>query len=505
MKNRSVLAQLVSGMLLAVVTLALTACGQRIYYYTQYQYAGRAVPPSGILQRVLVGYTSNGTSGGLQILDGLRDIRMNVQDTIMQFNITGYSGGQPGLILNFPEQTSGYVLSASDGTLAAINYAKETSSGTVASFGSNAPSAAASPDGSRFMGASEAAGIVTVSATGASVGPGTYSLNLPNVYKVAMNRGNSVLLAMVRNSNTLYRIIKIPASNVPTFPPGYVDCEPLNLPVYCVVPVAGTYDRPTDAYFSADGNTVYILNCGPECGGTRASVTALNVSAITVDNIPAVNPLSVGAPSPMETLPVANPIPIPGGVTVAQSDGARLYLAGQSLFSLGSNGALGSTPRADGLFTGYATAVDLTTFAVSNPVSISDGTHTRLLLADDNTLWAGSSQCANGERQAQGMNYNCLTRISIAAGGLSAQVIPNVTPGGVATLPYPNSNGDQYYYGSLTGICWIQNYHKVYTAYGGQIHAFNTADGSEINNTYITIQGTALDVAYMDALTNAAN
>jgi hypothetical protein len=48
----------------------------------------------------------------------------------------------------------------------------------------------------------------------------------------------------------------------------------------------------------------------------------------------------------------------------------------------------------------------------------------------------------------------------------------------------------------------VQNYHKVYTAYGGQVHAFNTVDGSEINNQYITVQGTALDVAYMDALTD---
>ncbi len=492
-------------MLLAIVTLALTACGQRIYYYTQYQYAGRVIPPSGILQRVMVGYTANGSSGGLQILDGLRDIRTNVQDTIQGFSISGYSNGQPALILNFPEQVKGYVLSATDGSLTTIDYSKESSAGTVAGFGAFAPSAAASPDGTRYVGASEAAGILTVSATAGSPGPGSYSLNLPNVYKVAMDRGNSVMLAMVRNSNTLYRIIKIPASNVPTFPPGYVDCEPLNLPVYCVVPVAGTYDRPTDAYFSADGNTVFVLNCGPECGGTTASVSALNVSALTVDKIPTVNPLSAGAPSPMQTLPVANPIPVPGGVTVAQTDGARLYLAGQSLFSLSGNGALGTTPRADGLFTGYVTAINLSTFAVSNPVSISDGLHTRLLLADDNTLWAGSQQCASGERHATGQNYNCLSRVSIANGGLSAQLVPNVTPGGNTTVGFPNSNGNLYYYGSLTGICWIQNYHKVYTAYGGQIHAFNTADGSEINNTNITIQGTALDVAYMDALTNSAN
>jgi hypothetical protein len=30
-------------------------------------------------------------------------------------------------------------------------------------------------------------------------------------------------------------------------------------------------------------------------------------------------------------------------------------------------------------------------------------------------------------------------------------------------------------------------------------------DGSEINNQYVTVQGTALDVAYMDAAADDAN
>jgi hypothetical protein len=75
----------------------------------------------------------------------------------------------------------------------------------------------------------------------------------------------------------------------------------------------------------------------------------------------------------------------------------------------------------------------------------------------------------------------------------------------------------------------VQTYHKVYTAYGGQIHAFYTGAvpgttplapgsapdpngnvnggpaGSEIPNFNITVQGTVFDVAYMDAESNAPN
>ena len=184
---------------------------------------------------------------------------------------------------------------------------------------------------------------------------------------------------------------------------------------------------------------------------------------------------------------------------------------------------LGTTPRADGLFTGYLTTLNLSTYVAAQPVSISDGTHTRMLFADDSTLWVGSQQCANGERAAiaaaelsasgktdQAGNYNCLTRVSLAGATPTASIVPSVVQSNVSstapvTVAYPNTDLNNYYYGSLNGICWVQNYHKVYTAYGGQIHAFNTADGSEINNVNITIQGTVLDVAYMNALTNTAN
>jgi hypothetical protein len=43
----------------------------------------------------------------------------------------------------------------------------------------------------------------------------------------------------------------------------------------------------------------------------------------------------------------------------------------------------------------------------------------------------------------------------------------------------------------------------MYTAYGGQVHIFSTVDNSEIDNKNVIVQGTALDVAYMDSITDA--
>ena len=49
----------------------------------------------------------------------------------------------PTTILNFPEQTHGYVLSQTAGTLIGINYSTEASAGTAATFTPNPASVGA--------------------------------------------------------------------------------------------------------------------------------------------------------------------------------------------------------------------------------------------------------------------------------------------------------------------------------------------------------------------------
>ncbi len=475
------------ALLTTVAALASTGCHD-LYKFPEYNFAGRPIPPSLLANRVLVAL-STGTTGVLQILDANRDLRMNIQNTILQFTISGYSGDNPTKILNYPDELRGYVYSNASFTLTTVNYGTESVSGTAASLGSISNSIATTSTFLRIVSAQEETGqlLVIDSSTG-----GTYPLNLPNVYKVAVNQGNTVALAMVRNSDTLYRVIKLNVNSLA--PPGAVDCEPTILPVYCVVPVPGTYDRPVGAVFSLDGSTTYVLNCGQECGGGSnggASVSFIPQGVLQVNDIPTATPYPAV---------VTNTVSIPGGVTAALPDGNILYLAGQQL-------------QASGLYAGYLTSLDLTTLIPSAPVSIADGSHSKLLLADDNTMWIASQACATGVRQAlfatgdttQAANYNCLTRVVLptTSTALSAAIIPAVNQavgtGTAVTVPYPNQNANAYYYGSLTGLCWVQGLHKVYTAYGGQVHAFKTADGSEINNQYITVQGTALDVAYMDA------
>lgn len=487
MKNRSLVsqsfcAQLLCGLLLAVVAVGLTSCYVRYYKFPTYTFANRPVPPSKLDSRVMVGLTVNGSQGALQILDGKRDIRGSIFNANTTFSISGYSAPYPSAIFNFPEQISGYVYSKTDGSLNIINYGSESVKGSAGTLPANADSISVPEGFAHVYAASSSNGVLIVIdvTTGKN-----YYLNLPNVYRVAANKGDTTVLAMVRNSNSVYRLVHLNTNQAPV--PGAIDCQPQTLPVYCVVPVPDStttpsFDRPVGAYFSLDGSTAYVLNCGVECGGNKSSITLMQTGQLLMTTYPT---------STSYTSPVTGSIDIPGGVTTALSDGATLYLAGQQL-------------QPDGLFTGFLTTIDEASKTVTGKYPISDGNHSKLLFADDNTLWIGSQGCATGERAKLNQNYNCLSRFDRSA--KTAAVLPAVDPSNSNTsVPYPNANENKYYYGDLTGECWVQNQHKVYTAYGGQIHAFNTADGSEINNSLITVQGTALDVAYLDALTNDAN
>jgi len=486
--RRSRFLQLLCFAATVAATLGLSSCHSAEYYYykfPEYNFAGRPVPPSKLAQRVMIATSANGTFGSLQIVDAFRDIRNNVENTIPTFQISGYSSGLPTTIFNFPSEVRGYIYSNSDGNLVNIDYGTEAAKGPVGTFQSGTSSIAIPPTFAHYYGAESNAGLLEI--VDATAG-GTYLLNIPNVYRVAVNKGDTVVLAMVRNSDALYRIFKLNQSQYPTAQAaiaatGSVDCQPLTLPIYCAVQVPGTYDRPGGVYFSLDETTAYVLNCGAECGGKTSSISLIQQSPLNVNVIPS---------SPTQPNPTITNVPVPGGVTAALSDGTTLYLAGQQL-------------QPDGLFAGFLSTLNLATNTITGRYSISDGTHTKMLFADNNTLWIGAQFCATGERAKLGQNYNCLTRVVLGGATLSAQVLPNVTPGGSTAVPYPNQNNDQYYYGSLTGLCWVQNFNKIYTAYGGQVHIFRTTDGSEIDNQYVAVAGTALDVAYMDALTDDAN
>jgi hypothetical protein len=492
LKKRSLF--LVAAGFICAVSL-LTACGKNFYF------AGRNLPPSGVLNRVLVAVQNPSalTQGSLLFDDALYDIRHAFNNANVTFTIGGFSGKLPVTIQNMPEQQLGAVYSIGDGSLTTVSYSGEKVSSTVASTSLNGISQSifTSRDQLYVYAASQTTHSLTVVDHGATV-----TLNLPGVYRVSMNPGNTVVLAFTQNTNDVYSVVHLnndqqqAAINNPNYKPDVpnaqaaVDCEPQSLPTYCVFPVATTgsasFDRPTKAVFSPDGSTAYVLNCGPECGGAASSVTTIPITG------GALNPSGVGASG--VALVGMNTLAVPGGTTNGLFNGTTLYLAGQAVTQQGQTyNVAGQQVQGNGLLTGYLSVVDTTANggagAVTGQYSISDGTHNKMVLADNNTLWIGSYQCESGVRynlsqtSAPGTLFGCITMFNISN----------------------NTALIESYKGDGTGVAAVTGLNKVYTAEGGQVYIYNTADGSARDNSNVTVNGTAYDVAYMDAESDGDN
>lgn len=425
--------------------------------------------------------------GLLEIVDAYYDIRYKYNNQNVTYSISGYSGNLPVSIQNMPEEQLGGVYGSGDGSFFLINYAKENSSGAVKGLNGLSSSIFITRSETYLFAANQTAHLLTIvnPASGGSI-----SFGLPGVYRVSVNPGGSAAIAFVQNSNYVYFVRQLTASQTlaysggsSTWPRAAQDCEPQNAPTWCMfqaqspdnVDATGNaygaplvFDRPVKAVFSADGGTAYVLNCGPECGGNTASVSALPVAPMIF-----VSGQQSGTLPTQSTLN-GSTIAIPGGASNALVASSTMYVAGQQLLP-------------DGLFTGNLTLVNLSNNTASAPISISDGTPggiSRMVLGDDNTLWIGMTKCNNGERFAKGLPYGCLTMF-------------NTSTGTVTML--------ESYLGDATGIAAVEGLHKVYVAEGGQVYIYSTTNGSSIDNQYVAVTGTAWDVAFMDATTDADN
>lgn len=463
------------------IAVVLAGCGQTTYF------AGRSLPPSGLTNRVMVAIQNPGAlnRGALQILDGYYDIRFKYNNPQSGFSISGFSGALPITIQNMPEEQLGAVYGSGDGSLALVNYQSESSAGSQSGLNGQSSSIFTTRNQKFVFAASQASHVLTVVDKSSGV---SYALSLPGVYRVSVNPGGTVAMAFVQNSNYAYYPVKLNNTQTlaysggsSTWPKAAVDCEPLNAPGWCLfqaqspdhTDATGTaygaplvFDRPVKAVFSNDGGTAYVLNCGAECGGIASSISLLPAGAMIFEPNQQSGKLPVTG--------TMTTISIPGGATNALIDSSTMYVVGQQL-------------QADGLFAGMLTVVNLGNNTAGAPTAISDGAPgamSRMILADDNTLWIGMTKCTNGERFAKGLEYGCLTMYDTSAGAVKM-----IEP----------------YQGDATGIASLTGLHKIYTAEGGQVYIYATTDGHAINNQYVTVTGTAYDVAYMDGLSDANN
>ncbi len=489
----------IGGIGAITIAVLLAGCGSTTYF------AGRTLPPSGLTNRVLIAVQnpSAASKGALQFVDAYYDTRSGYTGTPASFSISGYSGALPVTIQNMPEEQLGAVYGSGDGSFTLVNYAKEstTGTGTVSGLTGVFSSIFITRNQSYTFAASQSSQLPALMVVNRLTGA-FYALSLPDIYRVSVNPGGSMALAFAQNSNYVYYPRQLTSGQTiaysggpSTWPKAAADCEPQNAPVWCLfqaqspdhVDATGNsygaplaFDRPIKAVFSADGGTAYILNCGPECGGSKASVSLVPVAPMIF--------LTGQASGLLPTTGSITTITIPGGASNALIDSSTMYVVGQQPVQVN-----GQT-----LYAGNMTVVNLSTntvvpstSAVPNPVSISDGQPggvSRMVVADDNTLWIGMSKCTNGARSANPSaypgGYGCLTMIN--------------TTNNTVTMLEP-------YQGDATGIAVVTGLHKIYTAEGGQVYIYSTKNGTSIDNQYVTVTGTAYDVAYMDGITDGNN
>lgn len=466
------------------------------------------------MHRVVIAIQNPGTfnKGALQIVDAFYDERSGFNGTPPVFSIAGYSGALPQTIQNMPEEQFGAIFGAGDGSLLLADYSKERITKTVAGVPPVPSSVFVTRNQAYFFAASQAAHTLTIGSptSGASLG-----LNLPDVFRISVNPAGTVVLAFVQNSPYVYypRALSseqsLAYSGGPTkWPTAAVDCEPQIAPLWCLFQMqspdatdaTGTYygapltfDHPIKAVFSSDGGTAYILSCGPECGGTTAAFTPIPVAPILF-------PLSQASgllPTPA-ALATAT-VPIPGGASNALVSSSTMYVVGQCPELASTFGKCQSTATSQSLFGGNLTVVNLVNNSIASSTPISDGqpgTMSRMVEADDDTLWIAMTGCTTGVRYAttQASGYGCLTMVKLNPSANPATNPPTIAS--ATLLPY---------IGNATGVTGVLGLHKIYTAEGGQVYIYSTKDGSAINNDLVTVTGTAYDVAYIDALTDADN
>ena len=222
------------------------------------------------------------------------------------------------------------------------------------------------------------------------------------------------------------------------------------------IPISG-FNRPVWATFSSDSNTAYVMNCGPECGGTAgpASVSALTVGTGTI----------------AQTLPLPS-----GGATYGVLFGNTLYVAGNPPIANPSP-CSPTTVNTCGVLS--VLTVNNGTLQLANSVSIPDGDHRRMAVTADNQVFVGSTGCTNVD-------------------------VPGNPPTTFGCLAVYNPKNAQSAIigtdlGDVTGIAPVTGRTEVYVVQNGELRIWDTVqDALRPGQNQIDIIGQAVDVKIAD-------
>lgn len=435
---------------LTIASIALISCGGG------YSSSAGSSRPSMLASRAFVSNPLNpsGTAGVyspvLNIIDAVPNTTLT--DTV-SLSTVGLNSG-PGLMALSPNGLLTMVFSPNDNTITMVDNEKEA---ILSNNNANVPAVTLpGPTESMVAGADNITGyaaVPTATVTGSPPGvviayglfQGTIAASLPvaGARTVVISHNGNRLLAFGDNSNAV-TIITPSSINTSTDPRTSVTC------MVGGVSTTNCFDHPVWGIFSADDTTAYVFDCGPECGGTTAGITVLNMLTNTV-----------GA-----TLPLP-------GATYGIVSGGVMYVAGTPPGTPCGSGTAATT-------CGTLSIVNPASMTVTNsaPIIITDGYHDRMDISSNGQLFVGAKTCTNVISSTE--TRGCLA-------------IYNTTTPGVV---FPPDNGD------VTGVTAVPNRTVMYLCEGGNFRIYDTTIDQLLippnNQAMVDIIGQSIDVKFVN-------
>jgi DNA-binding beta-propeller fold protein YncE len=276
-------------------------------------------------------FVSNAGAGTVQIVNAGTD----VLDFAHSINV----GTSPGLMALAPNRSLTLVFNSLSNNVSVVNNTQESQTATIPIPGWT-ESMAVAPDSSQGYVAMPAATVLghpagIVDVLDLANNNVKFTLNIPQARRLVVNHSGNRLLVFSDNSDAVT----------------VINPNQIGKGAYSTT-VTG-FDRPVWGVFTDDDSTAYILNCGPECGGSNAGMTVLHMNTNTTG-------ATVGL----------------SGATIGLLFGGNLYVAGSG------NGV------------GTVQAVNTASLVASPPVNISNGYHARMELGSNNKLFIGAHGCS---------------------------------------------------------------------------------------------------------------
>jgi hypothetical protein len=390
--------------------------------------------------------SSGGGFPGLDIVDATKDVV-----SPFQVSLSG-TVGSAGMMVETPKRDLTVVFSPSGSfsagsALAIVNNASESASSSVSLAGPTESMFAWIDSTTLF------AAVPTAPVSGQSPGA-VVQVSLANASVAATIPVAGARFLVPSPSGNQILVISDTADTVSILSPSLISTG--NALTTVALNSGVSFDKPVWAVFSSDGSTAYVMNCGPECGGT-----AINPGIVTVD-------MTQNPPMAMSVVDVS------GGATTGLLSGGNLYVAG-------SHPAAGTDCAANlcGTLTVFPGA---NLSGTASSFQITDGYHDRLVMAPNNQLFIGARTCTN----------------VIAAGTTPSRGCLSVLNTGGGTVYTAAQNGD------VTGIQPILNRTVVYVCEGGVLTIYDTAldlgNGRRLEpqKTQVAIAGQAVDVKLVD-------